>query len=253
MAGDEGHFQALTNLEAPNSKGSLFADIEAVLTEQDPTAAQEGWTKIFQIVHDNAVMIPMWGKRNPAVVNTRLENYRAGYQQFDYPVQDLTVVEGDKTVTIAPGAQSGLFQSIGRLDPHTYRPNEFFSNNWVYEGLTAYGANGNVEPALASSWTETPLEDGGVEYVFTMRNGVTFHDGAAWDCSVAKLNFDHVLAGGLRGGDWHGWYGLMDQIDTWECNEDGQLVVTTKDSYYPFLQELSVSLRLFLLELHLVH
>lgn len=119
------------------------------------------------------------------------------------------------------------------------RPNEFFSNNWVYEGLTAYGANGKVEPALASSWTEAPIEDGGAEYVFTMREGVTFHDGAAWDCSVAKLNFDHVLAGGLRGGDWHGWYGLMDQIDTWECNEDGQLVVTTKDSYYPFLQELS--------------
>lgn len=119
------------------------------------------------------------------------------------------------------------------------RPNEFFSNNWVYEGLTAYGANGKVEPALASSWTEAPLEGGGAEYVFTMREGVTFHDGAAWDCSVAKLNFDHVLAGGLRGGDWHGWYGLMDQIDTWECNEDGQLVVTTKDSYYPFLQELS--------------
>ena len=72
-----------------------------------------------------------------------------------------------------------------------------------------------------------------------MREGVTFHDGAAWDCSVAKLNFDHVLAGGLRGGDWHGWYGLMDQIDTWECNEEGQLVMTTKDSYYPVLQELS--------------
>jgi len=105
--------------------------------------------------------------------------------------------------------------------------------------LTVYGANGDVEPALASSWTETPLEEGGVEYVFTMREGVTFHDGAAWDCSVAKLNFDHVLAGGLRGGDWHGWYGLMDQIDTWECNEEGQLVMTTKDSYYPVLQELS--------------
>ena len=55
VAGDEGHFQALTNLEAPNSKESLFADIEAVLTEQDPDAAQEGWTNIFQIVHDTNV------------------------------------------------------------------------------------------------------------------------------------------------------------------------------------------------------
>ena len=45
-------------------------------------------------------------------------------------------------MTIAPGAQTGLFQSVGRLDPHSYRPNEFFANNWVYEGLVAYGANG---------------------------------------------------------------------------------------------------------------
>ena len=42
------------------------------------------------------------------------------------------------------------------------------------------------------------MEEGGQEYVFTMAKGVTFHDGAEWDCSVAKLNFDHVLAGGLR-------------------------------------------------------
>ena len=98
-------------------------------------------------------------------------------------------------MTIAPGAQTGLFSTVGRMDPHTYRPNEFFSNNWIYEGLVAYGANGAIEPALATSWSSTVDATTGAETVrFTLRTGVTFHDGAAFDCSVVKLNFDHVFA-----------------------------------------------------------
>jgi nickel transport system substrate-binding protein len=68
---------------------------------------------------------------------------------------------------------------------------------------------------------------------------VTFHDGTAWNCAAAKLNFDHVLAKPLRGPDWHGWYGLMDQISGWECKSDLEFEVDTKNKYYPFLQELS--------------
>ena len=63
--------------------------------------------------------------------------------------------------------------------------------------MVSYGTEGQVLPALASGWTIAD-KDSGQEYVFTIRDGVTFHDGAVWDCSVAKLNFDHVLAGALR-------------------------------------------------------
>ncbi|EGB10980.1 hypothetical protein AURANDRAFT_8505, partial [Aureococcus anophagefferens] len=79
--------------------------------------------------------------------------------------------------------------SVGRLDPHSYRPNEFFANNWVYEGLVAYGANGNIEASLATAWTSEETSSGGETWRFTLREGVTFHDGAAFDCSVVKLNF----------------------------------------------------------------
>ena len=84
-----------------------------------------------------------------------------GQSQFDYPVQYLKVLSGSKTITVAPGAQSGLFQSVGRLDPHTYRPNEFFANNWVYEGLVDYGANGVIQPSLATAWTIKDTGSGG--------------------------------------------------------------------------------------------
>lgn len=154
-------------------------------------------------------------------------------------------ISGDlDIVTIAPGGQTGLFSSVGRLDPHTYRPNEFFSNNWVYEGLVHYGQGGQILPALARSWTvqDTPGEDGQT-YTFTLREGVTFHDGEAWNCGAAKTNFDHVFAGELVTPGWHGWYGLPGNLKGWHCDNAGEegleFVVTTKIKYAPFLQELT--------------
>jgi len=239
VAQDEGHFRALESLEAPDSKDDLFQKIDAVLEEEDHTGRAKKWEEIHDIVHRNAVMLPLWGARIPTALNSkRLTKFQPGNQQFDYPVHELQVLEGSTTVTIAPGAQTGMFSTVGRLDPHTYRPNEFFANNWVYEGLVSYGAFGQVIPALASSWT---VDDNGAgqRYTFNLRTGVTFHDGEAWNCAAAKLNFDHVLAGPLKTPDWHGWYGLMEQIQSWECADDFTFLVDTKGKYYPFLQELS--------------
>jgi ABC-type transport system substrate-binding protein len=239
IAGDEGHNQALSGLEAPHDKDSIYSAIEAVLKEESSTERSKQWEAIHGMVHDSATMLPLWGARIPTVLNSnRLTKFQPGNQQFDYPVHKLDVLEGPSTVTIAPGGQTGMFSSVGRLDPHTYRPNEFFANNWVYEGLVSYGSYGQILPALASKWSVADVGDG-QEYTFQLRQNVTFHDGAAWNCAAAKLNFDHVLAGPLTGPDWHGWYGLMDQISSWECNSDFEFVVSTKNKYYPFLQELS--------------
>lgn len=49
-------------------------------------------------------------------------------------------------------------------------PNEFFSNNWVYEGLVAFGSGG-VVPALAKSWEVSPNGIGGDNYTFQLREG----------------------------------------------------------------------------------
>jgi ABC-type transport system substrate-binding protein len=217
-----------------NSRDNILAKVDLALSEDQPAQRKRLWGYIHNMVHQTAVNLPLWGKRIPAVLNQRLGGYHAGYQQFDYPVHRIMVQSGSKTVTIAPGAQTGLFQSVGRLDPHSYRPNEFFANNWVYEGLVSYGANGAIVPALAESWTETA--DG---LVFKLRKGVKFHDGEDWDCSVAKLNFDHVFAEPLRTADWHGWYKLPSVLSNWACNNDGDFVLTTAGPYAGLLQELT--------------
>ena len=243
IAGDEGHNQALSGLTDPTINAqTIFAKIEDVLKEENHVERANKWEGVHKAVHDSATMLPLWGKRIPTVLNSkRLTNYKQGNQQFDYPVHELDVLDGSKTVTIAPGAQTGLFATVGRLDPHTYRPNEFFANNWVYEGLVSYGSYGQVLPALAESWSISDNSDNsdGQRYTFNLRDGVVFHDGAVWNCTVAKLNFDHVLEGVLTTSDWHGWYGLMDQITNWECLDETTFIVDTKNKYYPMLQELS--------------
>ena len=74
---------------------------------------------------------------------------------------------------------------------------------------------------------------GGQIYTFTLRQGVEFHDGQAWNCAAAKLNFDHVLAQN------HPWYGMPAAIKSWSCTNSNTFVLTTNSKYYPLLQELT--------------
>lgn len=240
---DEAYFAALKGLPEPNSQEALTEAIKEALLMESEVERENAWTTILQAMHEQVTELPFSGKRIPAVINKRLTGYTPGHQQFDYPAHTIRVLSGPTTVTVAPGAQTGLFSSetgVGRLDAHSYRPNEFFANNWIYDGLVEYGPGGSIVPALATSWTvfDLPGRDG-KEYYFNLRENVTFHDGAEWNCSVAELNLDNVLAPPLTTGDWHGWYGLPGQVESWECLSDYELVITTKQSYYPLLQELT--------------
>lgn len=239
---DEAYYAALKGLPPPNTQAVLTKKIKDALVKETESERQAAWTEILFAMHEQATELPFYGKRIPAVISNRLTAYVPGHQQFDYPAHTLRVVTGSRSVTVAPGAQSGLLSAdtgVGRLDPHTYRPNEFFANNWVYDSLVAYGAGGAIVPALAVSWTVAGDAGGGHKYTFNLRQGVKFHDGAVWNCTVAKLNFDHVLAKPLITGDYHGWYGLMAQVKTWMCASTYVFEVVTKEKYYPFLQELS--------------
>ena len=61
----------------------------------------------------------------------------------------------------------------------------------VFEGLTRVDQNGAVQPGLASEWT---ISEDGLTYRFTLHEGVTFHDGSAFDAEDVKFTFDRILA-----------------------------------------------------------
>jgi peptide/nickel transport system substrate-binding protein len=63
----------------------------------------------------------------------------------------------------------------------------------IFEGLTRFGPDGSVLPALAESWEVAP---DGLSWVFNLRPGVTFHDGVAMTAEDVVFSFDRAMAEG---------------------------------------------------------
>lgn len=57
---------------------------------------------------------------------------------------------------------------------------------YVYEGLVKLDG-GNPAPALASSWT---VSGDGLDYIFNLRTGATFHDGSPANADAVIANFN---------------------------------------------------------------
>jgi len=76
----------------------------------------------------------------------------------------------------------------------------------IYEGLTRVDQNGNVVPSLATSWKT--IDPKTIE--FSLRKGVTFHDGTPFDAQAVKLNIE-------RSKQQHGQYsGELQPVDSVE-------------------------------------
>ncbi len=78
------------------------------------------------------------------------------------------------------------------LDPHAVTAvNDFRILMNVYEGLVRYASGTlEVEPALAEAWE---ISEDGTVYTFTLREGVSFHDGSALDAEAVVFNFERML------------------------------------------------------------
>ncbi len=61
----------------------------------------------------------------------------------------------------------------------------------IFEGLTRFGPDGSIQPGLASDWS---VNDDGTVYTFTLRDGVTFHDGSAMDAEDVIFSLDRARA-----------------------------------------------------------
>lgn len=87
----------------------------------------------------------------------------------------------------------GIQQEPTSLDPTTDATaaiNVMLTQN-VFEGLTSVDQAGAVIPQLAESWT---ISDDSLTYVFTLRQGVTFHDGAPFTAADVVYSFERARA-----------------------------------------------------------
>ena len=75
------------------------------------------------------------------------------------------------------------------LDPAS--PTEFsYANYLLYDRLVALGDNGVLEPELATAWVANA---DATAWTFTLREGVTFHDGSTFDSADVAYTFAHIL------------------------------------------------------------
>lgn len=109
----------------------------------------------------------------------------------------------------------------------------------VYDGLVRYrDGTLEVEPALATGWE---ISEDGTEYTFTLRDGVSFHDGSPFNAEAVKFNFDRMLD---EGHPYHdtGPFPLsffFSSITATEVVDDLTVKFTLNAPYAPFLSNLA--------------
>lgn len=79
------------------------------------------------------------------------------------------------------------------LNPHNDQaPASFIFYTWVFEGLVRQDVDGSVVPWLAKCWETSEAGD---QVTFFLHEGITFHDGEAFNADAVKANIDFVKAG----------------------------------------------------------
>ncbi|WP_147804088.1 ABC transporter substrate-binding protein [Alkalicoccus halolimnae] len=89
----------------------------------------------------------------------------------------------DQTLIFARGGDSVSLDYASVTDGESSRVTQ-----QIYESLLTFEEDSfEIGPGLAEDWE---VADDGLSYVFTLREGVTFHDGTDFNAEAVKLNFE---------------------------------------------------------------
>jgi peptide/nickel transport system substrate-binding protein len=98
----------------------------------------------------------------------------------------------------------------------------------VFEGLVRLEPDGDLKPAVASAYT---VEQGGLVYRFTLRQGLRFHDGEPVTAGDVKFTLDQAVAAGYQG---------FNQIEKVETPDDSTVTITLTAPDVEFLPYLTI-------------
>ena len=147
--------------------------------------------------------------------------------------------------TAAPGAEASeadrvdggeltiYHANITVLDP---RQNHGIVGRALADSLVdADPDTGEILPWLASGWE---VDEAGLTYTFTLREGITFSDGTALDAAAVKTNLDQSAQQVVDGEGWY-YQGLFDDYVGAEATDELELVVTFSRPNPSFLPTLA--------------
>ncbi len=138
-----------------------------------------------------------------------------------------------------------LISEIVRLDPHA---STAAVDRQVYQSLYDHfldlDANGNIVPAICSSWSQPDS----TTYIFKLRDGVRFHDGTKLDADAVVWNFSRMLgrldkkllpSPNARASE-------VAQIDSVKAEDPLTVRITLKTPFAPFLSILTDRVGMFI-------
>ena len=135
----------------------------------------------------------------------------------------VTVQEGDTTMGYGGDAVVGITQEPSSFDPHmavAAGDKELIFN--IYEGLYKFDSTGALNPCLA---TDCEISEDSSVYTFTIREGVTFHNGDTLDADDVVYSLKRA-AGLLDTQDGTALVAELDCIKDVVKSDDGKVVVT---------------------------
>jgi peptide/nickel transport system substrate-binding protein len=122
------------------------------------------------------------------------------------------LLAGAAAATLALPVQAETFRWSSTTDPQTMDPHAVSSTpvlgflNNVYEGLVRRGPDMGIEPALATSWE--PIGDG-EGWRFTLREGVTFHDGSDFTAEDVLFSYERAAS---EESDVRSWFAPVSEL-----------------------------------------
>lgn len=121
----------------------------------------------------------------------------------------------------------GMTQDLTSLDPHI-AVSDAGTRDVVfnlYEGLVKPASDGSLVPAVAS---DVQISDDATEYTFTLREGITFHDGTPVTVEDVKYSID-------RYAEIQGESSAFSIVSGTEIKDEKTFAVYLKESYSEFL------------------
>lgn len=118
------------------------------------------------------------------------------------------------------------------VDPHGSNdsPSERVREH-IFEGLVKQDENFDIVPSLATEWEQ--IDD--LTWHFTLQEGVTFHDGSAFDAETVKANIERLLDPGRAASRSH----VLEAIGEVSVIEDYIVEIKTEYPFQPLLNHLS--------------
>ena len=160
----------------------------------------------------------------------------------------LAVLAAALLATVALAQTSGGVLRVGMqtdpvgLDPHI--TNATSTRNMlenVYDTLVMFDSSLQIVPGLAESWTAS---DDGLTWTFTLREGVTFHDGTPLSSSDVEFSIERISDPAIaspRADD----FAVVASIET---PDDRTVVMNLTEPFSPLLSKLAASLNVIVSE-----